>query len=111
MVRFFTQSFLARSLLAIALAGATTGPVLAADPCAGFKWDVTHEHTLFGGPPTTLAAGSDVATAPTIAVDRLYDLKRSHVYTKVKPGFRSRNPDRSDAHLFVCCSFWNGNDL
>ena len=89
MVRSFTQSRLARSLLAIALAGAASSPVLAADPCAGFKWDVAQEHTLFGGPATALTAGRDLATAPTIAVDRLYDLKltpQDQIAFTVPPG-------------------------
>jgi hypothetical protein len=39
------------------------------------KWDVSKEHTLFGGPAATLTAGKDAASAPAIDVDRLYELK------------------------------------
>jgi len=49
-------------------------PSLAADPCSGFTWDVRRELKLFDGPATALAAGSDSAAAPTLAMERLYSL-------------------------------------
>jgi hypothetical protein len=58
-----------------ALASGIVIPAFAADPCTGFKWDVSKEHTLFGGPAATLTAGKDAASAPAIDVDRLYELK------------------------------------
>jgi hypothetical protein len=61
-------------LLAAVLASVTAAPSLAADPCAGFKWDVSKEHALFGGSASPLAAGKDVASAPMIATNRLYEL-------------------------------------
>jgi hypothetical protein len=72
MPRFFACSLLAAVL---AGAGAAAAPALAADPCTGFKWDVSKEHALFGGSPVSLPAGKDAASAPTIAADHLYELK------------------------------------
>jgi hypothetical protein len=66
---------LACSLMAAALLGATAIPGFAADPCAGFKWDISKEHALFSGPATTLTAGKDAGSAPAIDTDRLYELK------------------------------------
>jgi hypothetical protein len=67
--------FFACSLLAAVLAVAATAPAIAADPCSGFKWDVSKEHALFVGSPVSLPAGKDAASAPTIAADHLYELK------------------------------------
>jgi hypothetical protein len=64
-----------RSLIVAALASAIVAPAFAADPCAGFKWDVSKEHALFSGPATTLTAGRDAGSAPAIDTDRLYELK------------------------------------
>lgn len=44
----------------------------AADPCADFKWDVSHEVALFAGAATALPA--DKAAAP-LRPDRLYELQ------------------------------------
>jgi hypothetical protein len=71
MPRFFACSLLAAAVLA----GAATVPAIAADPCSGFKWDVSKEHALFGGSPVSLPAGKDAASAPTISADHLYELK------------------------------------
>ena len=83
------RRFFAFSLLAAALAGSAATPAAAADPCAGFKWDVGREHALFSGPPVSVLAGKDVAAAPTIDVDRLYQLKltpQNQVTFAVSPG-------------------------
>jgi hypothetical protein len=70
------QANLVLSLVLIALVGAGGPAVFAADdPCSGFKWDVSKEHRLFGGPSVALTAGKDEAAAPTIATDRLYQLQ------------------------------------
>jgi hypothetical protein len=69
---------LSLALLLAIVAGAFAHPSLAAtpgDPCSGFKWDVTKEHALFGGPGAALAAGKDAASAPTVGTDRLYRLQ------------------------------------
>ncbi|MDB6085659.1 MAG: hypothetical protein JWN43_3540 [Gammaproteobacteria bacterium] len=50
-------------------------PAAAADPCAGFKWDVSKERALFNGPATSLTAGRDAASAPSIGADRLYRMQ------------------------------------
>jgi hypothetical protein len=46
-----------------------------ADECAGFKWDVRSEQALFAGPSVALPAGKDLASAPTVATDKLYQLQ------------------------------------
>jgi hypothetical protein len=63
------------SLAFACAAGAGTTPSLAADPCAAFKWDVTPVHTLFTQSGTSLTAGKDLTSAPTIATDHLYQLQ------------------------------------
>ena len=47
----------------------------AADPCAGFTWDVKHERALFGAKPQSLAAGKAAASAPALTADHLYELE------------------------------------
>jgi hypothetical protein len=69
------RHFFAHWFAAAVLAGTVSAPALAADPCTGFKWDVSKEHALFGGSAVSLPAGRDAASAPTIALDRLYELK------------------------------------
>ncbi len=44
------------------------------DPCAGFSWDVQHERSLFATEAAPVAAGKDVASAPWLVPDRLYQL-------------------------------------
>jgi hypothetical protein len=83
------QANLVLSLVLIALAGAGGPAAFAADPCSGFKWDVSKEHALFGGRSVALAAGKDEATAPTIGTDRLYQLQlipQSEVAFALAPG-------------------------
>jgi len=46
----------------------------AADPCAGFKWDLKRELALFRGPAAVLAAGKSVSAAPALSTNRLYRL-------------------------------------
>ena len=69
------QANLVLSLVLIVLVGAGGTAAFAADPCSGFKWDVSKEHALFGGPSVALTAGKDEAAAPTIGTDRLYQLQ------------------------------------
>jgi hypothetical protein len=56
---------------------ATTGaaPVLAEDPCAGFKWDVSKERALFGSPATPLAAAKDGKPAAAVVPNRFYQIQ------------------------------------
>ncbi len=57
------------------LIGAQAAPVLAQDPCAGFKWDVGRERALFGSSAQEQSAGTDADTAPALAPNRLYRLR------------------------------------
>jgi hypothetical protein len=67
-----------RLIAAAAAALIVLGTAAAADPCAEFKWDVAKEHSLFGGAGEPLTAGKDVASAPMLATDRLYELRLEH---------------------------------
>lgn len=49
-------------------------PVEAKEPCEGFKWDVSREHSLFLEKPTAAAAGDSEKSATPVALDRLYEL-------------------------------------
>jgi hypothetical protein len=60
-------------LTVVMLAGATVATA-ADDPCSGFKWDVTQEHALFSKAPESVAAGHDLASAPTMKTGKLYEL-------------------------------------
>jgi hypothetical protein len=50
-------------------------PALADDACAGFTWDVSKERALFAESAAALAAGKDLASAPVVAPNRLYQLR------------------------------------
>jgi hypothetical protein len=81
------RQFLTCSLLIAVFA--STPPALAADPCTSFKWDVSKEHALFSGSSLPLTAGKDVASAPTIAADHLYEIKlmpQDQITFAVPPG-------------------------
>lgn len=72
-------------------AGSAAGAPPAAQPCSGFKWDVTHEFALFAGPATELQAAKAPGSAPPISSDRLYELElspQSEVAFEVPPGKR-----------------------
>jgi len=61
------------------------------DPCAGFSWNVSHEHAVFSGAPISVTAGSDLASAPAVRIDGLYELKlrpQSEVSFAAPPGKR-----------------------
>lgn len=51
------------------------GEIASADECAGFKWDVRKEQALFAGPSVALPAGKDLASAPVVGTDTLYQLQ------------------------------------
>jgi hypothetical protein len=72
-----------------------TGPVVgdpqapAADPCAGFKWDVHRERALFATAGASLAAGKDGPSAPAITpnhLDRAILLPAGQVDFPMVPG-------------------------
>ena len=46
-----------------------------AGPCTGFKWDVSRELALFGGPSVTVSSGKNAPSAPRISADRFYRLQ------------------------------------
>ena len=78
------------SALALALL-LGSGPSLASadDACAGFKWDVSQERTLFGSSALAQPAGKDVTSATNILSNRLYELQlapQSQVIFSVPPG-------------------------
>ena len=47
---------------------------LAADPCDGFSWNVSHERAVFAGASTPVTAASVPGPVPTLDLDRLYDI-------------------------------------
>jgi hypothetical protein len=62
---------------------------LAAGTCTGFKWDVRHERALFATRAQDRKAGGAAASAPVIALDKLYRLQlapQSRVAFAVPPG-------------------------
>jgi hypothetical protein len=80
--------------------GAGMAPA-ADDPCAGFSWNVTHERTLFATQAQSAKAGTDPASAPLIAVGRLYELTlapQEQIHFPVAPGRKART-DRASAGL------------
>jgi hypothetical protein len=47
-------------------------PLLAAEACSDFSWNVTRERALFAGPALAVTAGADSGSAPALAPERLY---------------------------------------
>ena len=66
------RPILALLSLLIALIAASAS---AATPCTGFKWDVSKELALFDGASVALSAGKNGGSAPTVGMDRLYQLQ------------------------------------
>jgi hypothetical protein len=67
-------------------------PALADETCVDFKWDASHERTLFAGSATPLAAAPDSKSAPALLLNHLYELKLSkqeQVSFAVTPGKKS----------------------
>jgi hypothetical protein len=58
---------------AVATAMASSA-ALAADPCEGFTWNVAHERALFAGAPMAVSAATAAGPAPSLAVDKLYEI-------------------------------------
>jgi hypothetical protein len=91
-MRPIMRPILALSVLLIALGAA---PTLAAGRCTGFKWDVSKELALFDGPSVALSAGKKESPAPSLRVDRFYQLQllpQASVTFAARPG-RSSAPD------------------
>jgi len=70
-----TRTKLPGVLVFLGLSVALASSSHADDACASFTWDVRHERALFAQEATSLVAGSTLATAPTLAADRLYQLE------------------------------------
>lgn len=78
--------------MVFAAALSAAAPALADDACVDFKWDVTQERALFAGPATLLAAGANAKSAPSIVLNRLYELaldKQEQVSFAAAPGRKS----------------------
>jgi hypothetical protein len=65
------------ALTSVLLLSGATVVAAADDPCAGGKWDVTQEHALFSKPPETVSAGHDLASAPVMKAQKMYELALS----------------------------------
>ncbi len=50
---------------------------LAADACEGFAWNVAHERALFATAPVSVTAAMAAGPAPTLDVDKLYEITLS----------------------------------
>lgn len=50
-------------------------PALAADPCAGFTWNVAQERALFATAPVAVTAATAAGPAPALDVDKLYEIR------------------------------------
>jgi len=59
------------SALASVMASA---PAHAADPCDAISWNVSQERALFATPPTAVTAAMAVGPAPTLNLDKLYEI-------------------------------------
>jgi hypothetical protein len=72
-LRSRTLPWLTAQLAMLLLSGATVAAA-ADDPCTGGKWDVTQEHALFLKAPEGVPAGHDLASAPVMKAQKMYDL-------------------------------------
>jgi len=62
------------------------------DPCAAFTWDVRHERILFAKEPQAAVDGEALATSPTLATEKLYQLnlrRQAEVTFAAPPGKKS----------------------
>jgi hypothetical protein len=62
------------SILLAAFMGAAGAPAVADDACVDFKWDVSRERALFGGPATPVTAAADPKAAPQMLLNHLYEV-------------------------------------
>ncbi len=71
-------SFRLAWMMAVALgavaAAMASSPVRAADPCDGITWNVLHERAVFATPPVAITAATAAGPAPTLELDKLYDI-------------------------------------
>jgi hypothetical protein len=71
-----TSRSIVTSWLMLLLSGATIAAA-ADDPCTKFKWDVTQEVALFSKPAEPVTAGHDLASAPVMKAQKLYEVALS----------------------------------
>jgi hypothetical protein len=92
------------TVLVLSANGLLTGggyALAADDPCGGFSWNVTHERSLFAGKARSEKAGSELANAPAIGTDHLYELAltaQDQVHFRTPPG-KQLKPDGAHAGL------------
>jgi hypothetical protein len=67
----FSLLAVASLLIGPARAARAQAPVQA-DPCSGYKWDVSAERALFAAPAKTVAGGKDRASATAVAANQLF---------------------------------------
>jgi hypothetical protein len=87
--------------LTLLLLSSATVAVAADDPCTGFKWNVTQEHALFTQAPAAVTTGHDLASAPSMKAQKLYELTlapQDSVKFVVPPGKKAL-PDGAYAGL------------
>ncbi|MDP9010196.1 MAG: hypothetical protein M3N91_16090 [Pseudomonadota bacterium] len=63
------------SILLVLLLSTAGAKAWADDGCVDFKWEVTSERALFASSAAALPAGRDPQSAPTVLLNRLYELK------------------------------------
>jgi hypothetical protein len=79
-------------LSVLLLGGGATAAMAADDSCTGFKWNITQEHALFTQAPQAATAGHDLASAPNMKAQQLYELTlapQNTVTFVVPPGKKS----------------------
>jgi hypothetical protein len=82
------RSFIACMILLVAASLSAR----ADEACTDFKWDVSKERSLFATAPTPLNAGADAKTAPTVLLDKLYQIQlvsQASVKFALEPGRKS----------------------
>jgi hypothetical protein len=63
-----------RVLTSMLLLSGASVAAAADDPCTGGKWDVSQEHALFAKAPDSISAGHDLASAPVMKAQKMYEL-------------------------------------
>ena len=84
------------TLTAVLGLGVLSAPGYAADPCAAFKWDVTHERAVFAQPAETLSAAAAAEAAPQLLPEHLYALSlqpQEQLRLPVPPGKKAQFAD------------------
>ena len=76
-------------------------PARAEEGCTPLKWDVARERVLFAGVAKAVAAGGDVAAAPALVPDELYELtlKPQQQLTPAAPLGKKARPEGAFAGI------------